>query len=235
MTADALLEVFFPPACVGCGEVLPGRGFFCEACEALLDETPDAGCARCSEPGRFDGGLCPRCAARPPPFARAFAPYEHDGAVARAIHRFKYEDQPDLARPLAGLLALKARGFLERAAGAAVCPIPLHAQRFRDRKYDQATLLAAELAKVTKRPLRDGWLERTRATRRQVGLPEDAREANVRGAFAARPEAKGQAVVLVDDVYTTGATAAEATRALLAAGAREVWVLTLARARRESL
>jgi len=234
MSADALLEVFFPPACVACGEVLPAKGFFCEACEALLDETPDVCCARCSEPGRFDGGLCPRCAARPPPFAKAFAPYEHDGAVARAIHRFKYEDQPELARPLAGLLAVKAGGFLERAGGA-VCPIPLHAQRFRDRKYDQATLLAAELAKATGRPLRDGWLERVKATRRQVGLPEDVREANVRGAFAASAGAKGQAVVLIDDVYTTGATASEATRALLAAGASEVYVLTLARARRESL
>lgn len=112
-------------------------------------------------------------------------------------------------------------------------PLPLHTGRFRERGYDQATLLAVELGAVLKRPVRDGWLERTRATERQVGLHEDARDANVRGAFTASPDVRGQELVLVDDVYTTGSTASEATRTLLAAGAARVFVLTLARARRE--
>jgi ComF family protein len=229
---DGLLELVYPPACVACDEVLPGAGFFCEACAALVLETPSPHCRRCSEPGRFVSGRCPRCEASPPPFAFAFAPFEHEGAVARAIHRFKYEQRPDLARPLASLLARTAREVLPRAAGALV-PAPLHIKRYRERGYDQATLLAVELGAVLRRPVHDDWLTRTRETTRQVGLSEAARDANVRGAFEASAAVRGHEVVLVDDVYTTGSTASEATRSLLDAGATRVTVLTLARQRRE--
>ena len=125
-----VLEIFFPPSCVACDDVLPTRGFFCEACGHLVEEIPSVHCARCGEPGRFAHETCPRCASSAPAFASAFAPFEHDGSVARAIHRFKYEDHPELARPLGGLLAASAAQFLERTP-AVVCPIPLHEKRFR--------------------------------------------------------------------------------------------------------
>jgi ComF family protein len=229
---DALADIVFPPVCVACDAVLPGPGFFCEACRPMVEQTPSPRCARCGEPGRFDKGACPRCAARAPEFHTAFAPFEHAGALARAIHRFKYEDHPELARPLAHLMAQAAPEALEALPGTLV-PVPLHEARFRERKFDQATLLAVELAKVLKRPLEDAWLTRARATERQVGLSDSAREANVRGAFTAAPHAKGQQVVLVDDVFTTGATARAAAKALLDAGAAQVSVLTVARAFRE--
>ncbi|MCA3013594.1 MAG: ComF family protein [Myxococcaceae bacterium] len=229
---EGLLELIYPPACVACDEVLPGAGFFCDDCMPLVLETPTPHCHRCAEPGAFQRATCPRCERRPPPFTRAYAPFEHDGAVAKAIHRFKYEQRPDLARPLAALLATRAAAFLRDVTGPLV-PLPLHTGRFRERGYDQATLLAVELGRVLKRDVRDGWLERARATERQVGLSEDARDANVRGAFTASAEVRGHEVVLVDDVYTTGSTASEASRVGLAAGASRVFVLTLARARRE--
>lgn len=226
---EALFDIVFPPGCVACDTVLPGPGFFCEACAGLVERTPSPRCARCGEPGRFDGGACPRCAARAPEFRAAYAPFEHAGALARAIHRFKYEDHPELARPLAHLVVQAAAAQLDALPGALV-PVPLHEARFRERKFDQATLLAVELAKVWRRPLKDAWLTRVRATERQVGLSDSAREANVTGAFSAPPHVKDQAVVLVDDVFTTGATARAAARALLDAGASGVTVLTVARA-----
>lgn len=229
---DGFLELIYPPACVACDEVLPGAGFFCAECAELVLEVAAPRCRRCSEPGAYPRGVCPRCDARPPPFETAFAPFEHDGSIAKAIHRFKYEQRPDLARPLASLLARSARPFLE-ANQAPLVPLPLHTARFRERGYDQATLLAVELGSVLRREVHDEWLERTRATERQVGLTEDARDANVKGAFSSTPAVRGKDVVLVDDVYTTGSTASEATRTLLASGARRVVVLTLARARRE--
>jgi len=231
---EGLLELVYPPACVACDEVLPGAGFFCEDCAALVLDTPSPHCRSCSEPGAFPSARCPRCESKPPPFTRAYAPLEHEGSVAKAIHRLKYEQRPDLARPLASLLATTAKAFFRDVPGALV-PLPLHTGRFRERGYDQATLLAVELGGVLKRPVRDAWLERRRATQRQVGLSEDARDANVRGAFWAAPDVKGHEVVLVDDVYTTGSTAAEATRTLKAAGATRVFIVTLARARRELL
>ncbi|MBM4782129.1 MAG: ComF family protein [Archangiaceae bacterium] len=229
---EGLLELVYPPACVACDEVLPGTGFFCDECAHLVLETQSPHCRRCSEPGAFPAGICPRCEGRRPPFMKAYAPFEHDGSVAKAIHRFKYEQRPDLSRPLASLLASAAAAFFKEVT-APLVPMPLHTGRFRERGYDQATLLAVELGAVLKRPVRDEWLSRTRETTRQVGLSEDARDANVRGAFSATAAVKGSDVLLVDDVYTTGSTASEAARTLVAAGAGRVFVVTLARARRE--
>ncbi|MFZ5469927.1 MAG: ComF family protein [Myxococcota bacterium] len=227
-----LLGVVFPPSCVACAKVLRVHAYFCADCERELQRTPSIRCARCSEPGRFDGGECPRCTAWRPSFSVAFAPFAHEGPVARAIHQLKYEDHPELASPLAALLCAEARDFLA-AAPPTLCAIALHQRRFRDRGYDQAMLLAAELARLTGRTLADEALRRARETRRQVGLSDDQRERNVAGAFEAHPSCAGQRVLLIDDVFTTGATARAAASALLRAGAREVQVLTLARANRE--
>ncbi len=225
---SGLLDILFPPACVGCGRVLPVNTSFCEGCDAAVERIIDPRCRRCAEPGDFADATCPRCAARPPPFEAAFAPFAHEGPVARAIHRFKYEDHPELAAPLALLLASEAATFLAAAPGE-LCALPLHRLRLRSRKYDQAELLAGELARRTGR-VRIELLNRNRATERQVGLTEAARDANVRGAFVASPECAGRDLILVDDVFTTGATARAAAEALLQAGARSVRVLTLARA-----
>jgi ComF family protein len=112
-----------------------------------------------------------------------------------------------------------------------IVPLPLHEARFRQRQFDQAALLAAVFARRLGREVKTNWLSRTRDTKRQVGLSEGEREANVRGAFLASPLVRGQSVVLLDDVLTSGATAREAARALSSAGADRVFVLTIARAR----
>ena len=230
---EAIADVVWPPTCAACDAVLPVAGTFCEACAHEVTELPAVHCARCAEPGDFAASLCGRCVAEPPPWEKAWAGFEHEGALARAIHRFKYEDRADLARPLGALLAAVANEVLPQLPGALV-PLPLHEARYRERKFDQAALLATELASRTGRSLRLDWLQRTRDTARQVGLSEEMREANVRGAFIARADVQGADVVLVDDVLTTGASAREAVRVLKAAGAGRVSVLTLARARREN-
>jgi ComF family protein len=229
-----VLDVVFPERCVACDEVLSlPRTFFCEECALEAEEVSKIACSRCGEPGAHPQGLCQRCTRRSPVFSRAFAPLEHAGAVARAIQRFKYEGHPELARPLGALLVERSREFLASAPGAVV-PLPLHASRYRERGFDQTALLAVEVARLGKRELRDAWLVRVRATTRQVGQSDDERAANVADAFEVSGELKGARVLLIDDVLTTGATANEAARALLGAGAVEVQVLTLARAIRES-
>ncbi len=228
---DAVVDVVLPPSCAACDVVLPGPGAFCEDCAQEVLELPTVHCARCAEPGAFEGGVCGRCRLGVS-WARAFAPFEHEGALAKAIHRFKYEDRSDLSRSLGLLLASAAKGELAQMPGALV-PLPLHEARFRERKFDQAALLARTVATYAGRPLELGWLTRVRHTPRQVGLSEAQREVNVAGAFVASAAVQGQDVVLIDDVLTSGATAREAARVLREAGAARVFVLTLARAHNE--
>ncbi len=231
---DDVLDALFPERCVGCDVLLsvPG-GFFCGDCGEEVEAIPHPGCVCCNEPGVHPEGLCRRCTQSRPKFSFAFSPLEHSGAVARAIHRFKYEGHPELARPLGSMLVLGSTVFLKKAPDLVV-PIPLHSARYRERGYDQTALLAVEVARLGKRTLHDEALTRVRATSRQVDQSDEEREANVAGAFQASAKVKGARLLLVDDVLTTGATANEAARALLDAGALEVQVLTLARAVRES-
>jgi ComF family protein len=189
-----------------------------------------AGCPLCGAPAHeallpaLRPRRCDHCRRAPPVFAHASAPWLHGGALAEAIHRLKYGGRSELA----GTLGVLFSGADPPRADV-VAPIPLHPQRLRQRGFDHAYLLAREASRRFGLPLR-GLLERTRATRAQVGLDRRARELNVRGAFRALRPLEGVRVCLVDDVLTTGATAAAAARALLSAGAARVEVRTLARA-----
>jgi len=228
--AAELLGLVFPPACAACATLLEEDVPFCELCALATEPVPLPGCGRCAEPVERPG-VCPRCLRAPPSFRSAHAAFVHTGPLARAIHRFKYEGHSALAVPLGRALAAASRGWLERLGTEPVLvPIPLHWRRLLRRGYDQAGLLGRALAHAAGLPLRPTLLRRIRATRRQVGLTEAERTENVYGAFAVRGQVPSGPVVLVDDVFTTGATARAASSALREAGARRVYVLTLARA-----
>jgi ComF family protein len=224
----ALLDLFFPPRCTACDALLEEPRCFCPACELASEPVPEPHCRTCAEP-RVHGTSCTRCRRHPPPFSETLAAFVHEGPVARAIHRFKYEDQPALAGSLGAALADFARPVC-LAPGTRLVPVPLHRTRFRARRYDQAALLAGVVGRRLGVPVAWDALLRIRPTLRQVGLTDAEREANVRGAFRARPDLRGAHFVLIDDVVTTGATARAAAAALRAAGAAEVRVLVVARA-----
>ncbi|MFL5277748.1 MAG: ComF family protein [Myxococcales bacterium] len=224
---ESAAAMLFPDRCGACAEECQGP--LCEDCAETLVATP-AGCPVCGAPA--DEALlpvlrprrCAHCRERAPPYAKARAPYLHGGALAEAIWRFKYDGCEELARPLSLLF-----DGCEAPRSQVIAPVPLHPSRLRERGFDQAALLARAAARRFALPCAH-LLVRTRPTKAQVGLDRTRREANVRGAFRARRAVPGARVCLVDDVLTTGATAAEAARALLAAGAAHVEVRTLARA-----
>jgi ComF family protein len=161
--------------------------------------------------------------------ARAAGPYR--GLLREVIHRFKYQGQISLSRPLAQLLLPPGRELCALHEIHVVVPVPLHRRRLRDRGFNQAALLARGLGASLDLPVRYSVLSRQRWTEPQIGLSPNQRAENVRGAFAVSDwtAVRDQGVLLVDDVFTTGETVDQCVRELRRAGAREVAVLTVAR------
>jgi ComF family protein len=197
----------------------------------LAELVAPSACAACDAPLRPGVVFCVPCAASVLPFARdGSAAFEYGGALATAIGRMKYEDRPDLARGLGQAMVPLAGGGAPDAE--LVVPVPLHAKRLAERGYNQAALLAAEIARALALPHVPDAVRRVRETPRQASLDRAARLINLADAFAARIRAvRGRRILLVDDVWTTGATLESCSAALRAAGAARVWPLVLARKR----
>ena len=222
---EALLDLVFPPHCVGCGG---GGSFLCPSCCVSLPHLTPPLCPKCGLP-LARGGPCPACARTPLSIEGIRSPFLMEGLVRECVHHLKYRNLRALARPLGRLLA----DYLESSPlpADALVPVPLHRRRLRERGYNQAALLAREVARGTGLSLVDGSLVRRRDTPAQARSGSAAeRRGNVEGAFACRDgRLKGKRVLLIDDVCTTGATLDACARALKEAGALSAWGLTLAR------
>jgi len=235
-----ILDLVYPPLCYGCDGTAPSGGF-CAPCSSLIRPPEENACHTCGHPFATFGGsahVCGRCLRKPPAFrsARActlFGSRDASSPLRTALHRYKYGREVALAPFLSRLLAT---GNDDRAARHdMIIPVPLHIDRLRWRGFNQALLLARDLARVRAIPIEARVLCRRRATAPQVDLDEHARRSNVAGAFtvACRDRVAGTRILLVDDVLTTGSTVDECSRALRRAGAGAVDVLVLARAVRD--
>lgn len=218
--------------CVGCGQrTVP----LCPACQAAATFEPVAVCPHCQRPQRA-ALVCPRCY-EPDSLDGGFAAYHYVAPLGDAIRQLKYKGRRSLVAPLTEMVATRLSDgppWLTAGRLDLIVPVPLHQTRERQRGFNQAAVLAAELAPTLGLQHLPHALHRQRATRPQVGLNEAARQQNVVGAFAPGPEAAalaGRRVLLFDDVYTTGATLRECVRAARAAGASKVYALTIARAK----
>ncbi len=232
--ARRLIDVALPPQCLACRAPVAEMGTLCPACWSRLRLIEQPYCARLGIPFAYDlgpGALSAEAIADPPPFDRARAAAVYDDVARRLVHGLKYRDRLELARWMANWMARAGAGLLK--AADVVVPVPLHRRRLWWRRYNQSALLAHVLAETAGKPAVHDALIRIRATAQQVGLSAEERDRNVRGAFRVTAEGRqyiaGRRVLLVDDVYTTGATVKAGTRALLRAGAVAVDVLTFAR------
>jgi len=227
--AMAGVDLIFPPTCASCGAA--GHRI-CPHCAQLVIPTPVTICQRCGRVQETAVEQCASCAdVSAFPLRRVRAAALHMTPLREWIHLLKYEGRRDLAPLLARYMVAAFDGpdWADVAPRLdAVAPVPLHAERLRERGYNQAELLAAGLCRQRHLPLRTDLLQREKLTRSQVGLNAAERRANVESAFTASPACRGLRLLLIDDVYTTGATLGACASAALAAGAAEVYALTLA-------
>jgi ComF family protein len=196
----------------------------CGLCRSRWEPVAAPWCARCGQPA-FGDLECRLCTGWPEGLGRVRSAVWLRGTARNAVHRLKYEGWWRVA----GALAEAMRGLEPLIGRVCLIPVPLGARRLRMRGYNQSELMAAALGELIGRPVRADLLARRRETRTQTALTPEGRQANVAGAFEARPVG-GLACVLVDDVFTTGATLAEAAAALRRAGAASVDAVTFARA-----
>jgi len=234
----SFIDILFPSICATCSSPVGASSVphFCKSCWSDFSLLPGALCPRCGTPFGSPEALthspahaCRSCREEPPEYDQALAVGQFEGSLRDAIHLFKYRPSRALGRPLGAWMAANVR--LQPGIDL-LMPVPLHTRRLRERGFNQALLLAHEIGRSHGIPLSFDTLARIRPTRPQVELSGKERVLNVAGAFALRkPGAvEGKSVLLVDDVFTTGATLNECARVLKGGGAERVLALTLARA-----
>ncbi len=223
--AGLLEEWLLPRECLLC-RATPADGIVCRLCRHRWVRLPEPLCDRCGQPRVLTDLACRLCAEWPPDLAGARSAVWHEGGARSAVHQLKYEGWWSVATAMAAAMTR-----LEPLTGRLVLvPVPLAARRRRERGYNQSEHLARALGHRVGQPVRAEALSRTRETPSQTALAPDARMANVAGAFRAS-SLPGVRVVLVDDVFTTGATLLAAAHAVRQAGASRVEAVTFARAR----
>ena len=231
----AALDLVYPPSCMACRAAVTAGDALCAPCWGHVRFIERPFCERLGTPFAQDLGaglLSPEAIANPPVYGRARAAARFDDGPARQmVHRLKYSDRTELARPM-GLWMARAGAELLGDAHLLI-GVPLHRSRLWSRKFNQAAALAQAVSALSGVPARPQLLRRVKATASQISMSRAQRADNVQGAFKVREEDRiwldGRNVVLVDDVMTSGATANAAARALFRGGAARVDVLVFAR------
>lgn len=232
--AQKILDLVLPPRCVVSGQEVDRQGMLAPAIWSGLRFISAPQCARCGLPFEYevdDTTMCGSCIEHEPHFATARSALVYDDCSRDLILRFKHADQMHSVLAFLPWLKSCAGDMLEQAD--LLVPVPLHRWRLLKRRYNQAAVIAWALGRYTDKPVIPDALMRVRPTPSQGHLRAKERAENVRKAFAVHDrhisKLAGKSVVLIDDVYTTGATVNECTKALLKGGADKVNVLTLAR------
>lgn len=231
------VDFALPPRCPGCGIIAGEEHSFCLDCWSQLVFLGEPCCAVCALPfeyGQGEAAVCGACLADPPAFERMRAAVAYGDIPRKVALKLKYGGRPGLAATMARFIGR----HLDGPADALLAPVPLHRWRIWKRGYNQAALIASALADAHGLEPRADLLERIKATPPLKGMSPKARSDAVRGAFRVtprhRPALRGRTVILVDDVYTSGATANGCAKVLKRAGAAEVQVLAWARVVRGS-
>lgn len=235
-----LSDLLWPPVCAACGTGLALRdqaepaAFYCQSCLSAIEFMPESLCPRCGRPyWGAPAHLCGDCLGFPPPYDSARSAVVYGGEAAHSILKLKYHGNLSQAKPLAALCHVNSALMAANPAADIIIPMPLTPERLAHRGFNQAFELAVAVYGPTAPPIRSDILERTHdGHRRLATLSAKERRQAVKGCFrvSAPEKIQGAHILLFDDILTTGSTAGEAARTLLAAGAAQVDLRTIARA-----
>ena len=232
---SAGVDLFLPPACLLCGQLLP-PGFdpqgFCAECQATMPPLGRSHCRCCSQPFPASSSqhLCATCLQRPPAFSIVHAACSYQERVKDAIHQLKYRNQVNLAEPLGKLLGKSLEVAEVGFKPDCIIPVPLHPGRLKKRGYNKALEISRPLARKMRVPIDTTLLQRTLKTPPQQGLTAAERRSNLRNAFIVTTTTSARNILLVDDVMTTGETVRECSRVLMKNNIAEVQVAVIGRA-----
>lgn len=237
---ERLFQFLLPPQCHCCEKFLEeGQKGICSDCLSKIQWIEPPFCSVCGTPfisKEVETHPCGACMTRKKYFTMARALGCYEGSLKEAIHRWKYQEKTYLTSFWGDWMAEGLYHYWDSKMFDLLIPVPLHTQRLRERGFNQALLLVKVLSRRTGIPYRNRVLQKIRPTLPQVHLSGVERERGVRGSFHinGREALEGKSILLVDDVYTTGATVNECSKVLLAGGAERVDVLTLAHAIKNS-
>lgn len=225
--ADRILNLLYPTVCPFCGK-LYSKGI-CAVCRKKIVYVSEPRCMRCGKPLRDEAQeYCQTCARRESAIDQGRGLWLHADPVSGAVYRFKYKNKRIWGRIFAAELARQYGKQIRDWGIKEIIPIPLHASRKRQRGFNQSEVIARELAELTGIPCRTDVLFRIRKTVPQKRLDPAGRAANLQGAFGVSKRwAACENVLLIDDIYTTGATVEKAAKMLKKAGCRNVYFLTI--------
>jgi ComF family protein len=228
-----LVDFLAPPKCLTCKSDVSSGAAICMACWSKLSFIEAPVCDVLGTPFAYDHGagtISPAAVAEPPPWNRARAAVAYDEHSRAIVHALKYGDRQEAGVFMAAQMQRAGRVVLAEAD--VIMPVPLHRWRLWRRRFNQAAFLARQLATASSLPAELLTLQRVKYSRTQVGLKAEQRRKNVAKAFSVMPEdlakVAGRKILLVDDVMTTGATAASCAVTLMKAGAAQVDVLAFA-------
>jgi len=221
------LNWLVPRKCIRCKDTAAQEDHpCCSACYELLPFQPHC-CAQCGQVFAADSDFCGRCLAKPPPFDACFCPFEYEEPIAGQIRDFKYNQRPELANTLAQLLTYEIEAnMIDRPE--LIIPVPLHLKRLRQRGYNQSALLAKALGKRLNITVNCKVIKKHKPSAPQAQLTFRQRASNLNGCFEQQMLISENSVAILDDVYTTGATAAEIAKILKQNGVNyvQVWGIT---------
>jgi ComF family protein len=233
---ERLFQFLLPPQCHFCEKFLDeGEEGICSVCLSEIHWIEPPFCSVCGTPfvsGEIRNHPCGSCLTKRKYFTMARALGTYEGSLQESIHQWKYQGKTTLTPFFGRWMVEGLYRYWDPNLFDLLIPVPLHKERLRERGFNQALLLVKELSRRTGIPYRKRILQKVRPTIPQVNLSSVEREKGVKGSFhlVGKEELEGKSILLVDDVYTTGATVNECSKVLLAGGAERVDVLTLAHA-----